>query len=82
MDAAARRVYVSHATRGEVLDADTFEPAGQVPDTPGVHGIAVAAADVRGFVSFGRADSVAVFDLKTLKPLATVKTTRSRISGR
>jgi YVTN family beta-propeller protein len=77
VDPAGRRVYVSHATRVEVLDADTFELKGQVPDTPGVHGIAVAADLGRGFVSNGRADSVTVFDLKTLKPLATIKTEKN-----
>jgi DNA-binding beta-propeller fold protein YncE len=74
VDAANRRVYISHATVVEVLDADTFELKGQVPDTAGVHGIAVAADLGRGFTSNGRADTVTVFDLKTIKPLATVKT--------
>src|SRR5262245_10739306 len=74
VDAANRRAYVSHATVVEVLDADTFELKGQVTDTAGVHGIAVAADLGRGFTSNGRADTVTVFDLKTIKPLATVKT--------
>lgn len=74
VDSVGRRVYVSHGTRVEVLDADTGEIKGQIEDTPGVHGIAVAAELGRGFVSSGRADSVTVFDLKTLKTIATVKT--------
>ena len=59
------------------LDADTFELKGQVADTSGVHGIAVAADLGRGFTSNGRANTVTVFDLKSLKPLAEVKTGRN-----
>ncbi|HEY1380573.1 MAG TPA: YncE family protein [Gemmataceae bacterium] len=74
VDPEARRVYVSHATRVEVLDADSGEIKGQIADTAGVHGIAVAPDLGRGFTSNGRSDTVTVFDLKTLKPLGTVPT--------
>src|SRR5262249_4590813 len=74
VDDAGRRVYVSHGTCVEVLDADTGELKGQVTDTAGVHGIAVAAGLGRGFTSNGKANTVSVFDLKTLKTLATVPT--------
>jgi YVTN family beta-propeller protein len=77
VDSANRRVYVSHATVVDVLDADTGEIKGQIPDTAGVHGIAVAADLGRGFTSNGRADTVTAFDLKTLKPLASIKTGRN-----
>jgi DNA-binding beta-propeller fold protein YncE len=74
VDSAARRVYVSHASRVEVLDADSGAVVGHIADTAGVHGIAVAADLGRGFTSNGRADTVTVFDLKTLKPVGTVPT--------
>ena len=74
VDEAARRVYVSHGTRVEVLDADTGERKGQVPDTKGVHGIAVAPDLGRGFTSNGQANNVTIFDLKTLKSLGEVAT--------
>jgi DNA-binding beta-propeller fold protein YncE len=74
VDAAARRVYVSHSAKVDVLDADTGAVVGTIADTPGVHGIAVAADLGRGFTSNGRANTVTVFDLKSLKPLATVPT--------
>src|SRR6478735_6956173 len=77
VDPAGRRVYVSHATVVDVLDADSGEVKGQIADTAGVHGIAVAADLGRGFTSNGRADTVTAFDLKTLKPLATIKTGRN-----
>jgi YVTN family beta-propeller protein len=74
VDEAARRVYVSHATQVEVLDADSGELKGRVADTAGVHGIALAPEFGRGFTSNGRSNTVTVFDLKTLQPLATVPT--------
>src|ERR1700722_1214717 len=74
VDAAARRVYISHATQVEVLDADTQKSVGTIPDTPGVHGIALAPGLNRGFISAGKSDSVVIFDLKTMKAISTVKT--------
>jgi YVTN family beta-propeller protein len=73
VDAAERRVYVSHATQVEVLNADTFEVVGTIPNTPGVHGIAVAPEFGRGFITAGKSDSVIIFDLKSLKSLSEVK---------
>jgi DNA-binding beta-propeller fold protein YncE len=74
IDAAGRRVYVSHGTQVDVLDADRFDIVGRIPDTAGVHGIAIASDLGRGFTSNGRANTVTVFDLKSLKPLGTVPT--------
>jgi hypothetical protein len=74
IDSDARRVYVSRGTHTMVLDADTYAVVGDIPDTQGVHGIAVASDLGRGFTSNGRADSVTIFDLKTLKSIGTVKT--------
>ena len=73
VDEAGRRVYIAHATQVEVLDADTFELVGTIPNTPGVHGVAIAAEFGRGFISAGKSDSVIIIDLKTLKPLGEVK---------
>jgi YVTN family beta-propeller protein len=73
VDEAGRRVYIAHATQVEVLDADTSELVGTIPNTPGVHGVAIAAEFGRGFISAGKSDSVIIFDLKTLKPVGEVK---------
>src|SRR6266404_6242691 len=73
VDSDARRVYVSHATQVVVLDADSYEVVGSIPDTQGVHGIAIASDLGRGFTSNGRANTVTIFDLKTFKSLGTVK---------
>jgi YVTN family beta-propeller protein len=77
VDEAARRVYVSHSNRVVVLDADTGEVRAMIPGTTGVHGIALAPELGRGFTSNGRANTVTVFDMKTLTPLAEVKTGRN-----
>jgi DNA-binding beta-propeller fold protein YncE len=74
VDEGARRLYVSHGTQVEVLDIDSLAVVGNIPKTPGVHGIAIAPELGRGFVSNGQASTVTVFDLKTLKPIADVAT--------
>jgi DNA-binding beta-propeller fold protein YncE len=74
VDATARRVYISHGSHVVVMDADTYAIVGDVPDTQGVHGIALASDLGRGFVSAGRANTAVIFDLKTLASLGTVKT--------
>ena len=74
VDSNARRVYVAHATHTVVLDADNYAVVGDIPDTAGVHGIAIAPELGRGFTSNGHANDVTIFDLKTLKTLGTIKT--------
>ncbi len=65
-DTAARRIYISHATQVEVLDADSGKMVGTIADTPGVHGIAIATPFNHGFTSNGRENKVSMFDPKTL----------------
>src|SRR6267143_6911913 len=67
LDSATRRLYISHATQVEVLDADTGKQLGTIPDTPGVHGIAIASPFKHGFTSNGRENKVSMFDPETLK---------------
>lgn len=73
VDAAARRVYVSHATKVVVVDADSGKAVGEVANLSGVHGIALAPDLGRGFISNGRTSMVTIFDLKTLATLGEVK---------
>jgi len=74
LDEVARRLYVSHGTQVEVLDVDSGAIVGQIPNTLGVHGIAIAPELGRGFVSDGQASTVTIFDLKTLKTIGEVPT--------
>jgi len=73
-DEGVRRLYVSHGTQVEVLDVDSGAIVGKIPNTPGVHGIAIAPDVGRGFVSDGKSSKVTIFDLKTLKTIAEVPT--------
>ena len=66
LDSSARRLYVSHATQVDVLDADSGKVVGTIPDTPGVHGVAIASPFKHGFTSNGRENKVSMFDPSTL----------------
>ena len=71
-DPAAKRLYVSRGTHVTVVDTAAGTLAGDVPDTNGVHGIAIDSELGRGFTSNGRANTVTIFDLKTLKKIGEV----------
>jgi YVTN family beta-propeller protein len=75
VDTAAHRLWVTRGSHVQVLDTDRDSLVGDVPNTPGVHGVALAPALGRAFTSNGRDSSVTVVDLKTLAPIATVKVT-------
>ncbi len=75
VDAAGRRLYVSHTNKVEVVDVDSGKKVGEVLNLSGVHGIAIAADLGRGFISNGRTSTVTIFDLKTLASLGEVKST-------
>jgi DNA-binding beta-propeller fold protein YncE len=73
VDAATHRLFVTHATRVQVVDVKTDKVVGEIADTPGPHGVALAPDLGRGFTSNGRDSSVTVFDLKTLAVLGRLK---------
>jgi DNA-binding beta-propeller fold protein YncE len=73
VDAEARRLFISRATHVMVMDADSGKIVGDIPDTPGVHGIALAPDLGKGFISNGREGTVSIFDLKTLAVSGKVK---------
>jgi len=72
IDASARRMYVSHFSEVIVLDIDAEKLVGTIPDTPGVHGVAVASNVGKGFISVGKRSSVVVFDLGDLHKIQEV----------
>src|SRR5690349_1432707 len=67
LDSSARRIYLSHGTQVDVLDADSGKVVGTIFDTPGVHGIAIAPEFKHGFTSNGRENKVSMFDPTTLQ---------------
>ena len=73
-DAAAQRLYVSHATKVVVIDTGKDVVAGEIMDTPGIHGIALAQELSRGFCSNGKESMASIVDLKTLKTVSKVAT--------
>jgi len=73
LDSATHRLFISRATRVDVLDTQSGRVLGTVADTQGVHGIALAPDLHRGFTSNGRGDSITVFDLDSLKTIREVK---------
>ena len=73
VDAANRRLYVTRGTRVIVVDLDSEKVVGEIPETPGVHGVAFVPDLGRGFTSNGGDSSATVFDTKTLKTLGKVK---------
>jgi DNA-binding beta-propeller fold protein YncE len=73
LDANSRYLYISRGTHVIVMNADSGTVEGDIPDTPGVHGIALAPDLGRGFVSNGREGTVTIFDLKSLKVIGKVK---------
>jgi DNA-binding beta-propeller fold protein YncE len=74
LDPATHLLYVSHTSKIVVADVETGKVVGEIPDTPGVHGMALAPDLGRGFTSNGRGNSSTIVDLKTLRPLGTVPT--------
>ena len=74
VDSAAHRLYVSHATKVVVVDLEKDSVAGEITNTPGVHGLAPAPDLSRGFVSCGREDKCAIVDLKTFQTISKVDT--------
>jgi hypothetical protein len=73
VDTAAKRLYVSHATKVVVIDTAKDEVVGEIADTPGVHG-AVAAGGDRVFTSNGREAKASMVDAKTLKTIIKIET--------
>jgi DNA-binding beta-propeller fold protein YncE len=72
-DSPTRRLFISRQTKVIVLDVDSEKIVGEIPNTEGVHGIALAPDLGRGFTSNGRAGTITIFDLKTLAIIGSAK---------
>jgi YVTN family beta-propeller protein len=71
-DAPAHRLYVTHATRVEVIDSGSGKAIGAITGLQGTHGVALDPAGKYGYISDGRANAVVVFDRKTLKTVTSI----------
>jgi YVTN family beta-propeller protein len=74
IDHSGRRLYVTHETEVIVIDLDQDRIVGQITNTLGVHGFAVASSLGRGFSSNGREGNVSVVDLNSLNTVTKVQT--------
>jgi YVTN family beta-propeller protein len=74
IEPATQRLFIARFTHVMVFDVKGGKLIGDIPNTPGVHGIALVPELGRGVTSNGKADTATIFDLKTLAPITTVKT--------
>lgn len=73
VDSDGQRIFIARSNRVMVVDEVSGKLITEIPDTPGVHGVALVPEFGRGFVTAGGEDMVAIFDLKSLKVLNKVK---------
>ena len=75
VDPDTKRIYVARGDHMMVVDEESGKVVGDLPNTKGIHGTALAPELGKGYTSNGGAGTVTVYDLKTLKPLSEIKTT-------
>ncbi len=75
VDEINQNLFVSHSTQVNVVSLKKNEQIAEIPETPGVHGIAVANDLNRAYISCGRDASVLVVDLTTFKTIEKVQVT-------
>lgn len=73
VDPESNRLFLSRGTHAMVIDLGRDSVIGDIPNTLGIHGVALAPELNRGFTSNGRDSSVTIFDYKTLAPIGVVK---------
>ena len=75
VDSAARRIYIAHDRRVEVLDADSGRKIGEIGGLAQAHGIAISPETGHGFATSGNDRRIAMFDLKTLAVIRRIEST-------
>src|SRR2546425_9663824 len=75
------RGFVSRSTHVIVVDGPTGKVAGDIPDTPRTHGIALAPKSGRGVIPNGGDYTVAMVDLKTLAVIKKIPVSTGGIDG-
>jgi DNA-binding beta-propeller fold protein YncE len=73
VDSTGNRLFISRSDRVLVMNTSDGSRIATIPDTQGVHGIALVPDLGKGFTSNGRSDTVTVFDLKSLKRTGTIE---------
>jgi DNA-binding beta-propeller fold protein YncE len=75
VDAERGKVFLSHGSQVDVVDEKTGKVVATIPDTKGVHGIAINSEFEKGYISNGRDSSITIFDLNTYKTITKVQVT-------
>lgn len=75
LDESSGRVYLSHGTSLQAVDTATGKTVGSINNLSGVHGVALATAQKKGFVTSGKDKRITVFSLDTLKVEASISAT-------
>jgi DNA-binding beta-propeller fold protein YncE len=73
VEPATGRVFVSRSTHVMVVEGATGKVLGDIPNTPGVHGVGIVTKAGHGFTTNGGDGTVTMFDLKTLEPIKQIK---------
>jgi DNA-binding beta-propeller fold protein YncE len=74
VDPVTHRLFISRGTHVIVVDPDQGKVIGDIPETQGVHGIALVDEFNKGYTTNGRTSDSTIFDLTSLKTLGNVKT--------
>ena len=74
VDSATHRLFISRGSHFMIVDLAQGKIIGDIPDTQGAHGVALAAEFNRGYTTNGRTADSTIFDMATLKVLGNVKT--------
>ena len=72
-DPDANRVFITRGNHVMVVDAKSLKSTGDITDLSGTHGVALAPALGRGYITSGGDNMLVIFDLKSLKVLDKVK---------
>jgi DNA-binding beta-propeller fold protein YncE len=74
VDPSTHRLFISRGTHVIAVDPEQGKIVGDIPDTQGVHGIALADEFNKGFTTNGRTSDSTIFDLTSLKIIGNAKT--------
>ena len=74
-DTVRSRIFIARSNRVQVVDANSGQLVGEIPNTAGVHGVALAYSLNKGYTSNGRDTTVTVFDFVSLVPGKTIHVT-------
>jgi hypothetical protein len=77
LDTDSQRLYVACDNHVQVIDTGTGKRIGDIGDVQGAHGIAIVHDKTLGFITCGRENAIAVFDLDALKIKQKIKTQKA-----